>query len=148
MAAIAAWTHLIPPDHLAGLSIPLGARILAVVDDYDTALAGTSFTRPLKPADALLQIQNGKSRRYDPVVVDAFLKMSGGGRAASGNSLELALRTGQLLQGMTLARDLVTQGGDMLLSKGYVLNEQLIDQIHRFERMEGSPLTIYVEAKK
>lgn len=136
------------PDHLAGLSIPLGARILAVVDDYDTALVGTSFTRPLKPADALLLVQDGKSRRYDPVVVDAFLKTAGGVSAAGGNSLELVLRTGQLLQGMRLARDLVTQGGDMLLSKGHVLNEQLIDQIHGFERMAGSPLTIYVEAKK
>ena len=32
----------------------------------------------------------------------------------------------------------------MLLAKDYVLNEQLIEQIMSFERMDGNPLTVYV----
>jgi response regulator RpfG family c-di-GMP phosphodiesterase len=136
------------PDRLSGLSIPLGARILAVAEDYDTALMGTGFVKPLKAADAALLIQDGKSMRYDPAVVDAFVNELGGARTATENVSELALRSGQILYGMTLSRDLITQGGNLLLSKGHVLNEHLIEQINGFERIDGHPLVIYVQAKK
>jgi len=136
------------PDHLSGLTISLGARILAVAEDYDAALMGTSFVKPLKPAEASLLIQDGKSTRYDPAVVDALLKELGGIRTATDGTSESVLRSGQLIEGMTLSRDLIAQGGDMLLSKGHVLNEQLIEQISGFERMAGHPLTIYVQTRK
>lgn len=136
------------PDHLSGLSIPLGARILALADDYDTALMGTTFIKPLKPAEASLLIQGGKGRRYDPAVVDALLNELGGARPATDSVSELTLRSGQVIPGMELSRDLLTQGGEMLLSKGHVLNEQLIKQINRFESMDGHSLTIYVHDKK
>ncbi len=136
------------PDHLSGLSIPFGARILALAEDYDAALMGTSFVKPLKSTEASLLIQDGKGKRYDPAVVDAFLKELGVARPAPDGTSELTLRSGQLLPGMTLSRDLITHSGELLLSKGHVLKEQLIDQINGFERMDGHPLTIYVHAKK
>lgn len=46
------------PDRLPGLSIPLGARILSLVEDYDSALMGTAFVKPLKPAEASLGTVN------------------------------------------------------------------------------------------
>ncbi|MFZ1547237.1 MAG: HD domain-containing phosphohydrolase [Candidatus Nitrotoga sp.] len=136
------------PDRLSGLSIPLGARILALADDYDTALMGTTFVKPLKPAEASLLIQGGKGKRYDPAVVDALLNELGGARPATDSAAELTLRSGQIIPGMELSRDLITQGGEMLLTKGHVLNEQLIKQINRFESMDGHSLTIYVHDKK
>jgi HD-GYP domain-containing protein (c-di-GMP phosphodiesterase class II) len=136
------------PDHLSGQSIPLGARILSVAEDYESALMGSSYAKPLKPAEATLLIQAGKSTRYDPDVVDAFLKALVGARSAPESTPELTLRSGQILYGMTLSRDLITQGGNLLLSKGHVLNEHLIEQIRGFERIEGHPLVIYVQAKK
>ena len=135
------------PDHLVGLSIPLGARILAVAEDYDSALIGTNFTKPVKPEAALLMIQDGKGKRYDPTVVDAFQKAQGKVSRAISNSSELVLRSGQVKQGMTLTRDLITKNGEMLLSKEHVLTEQVIEQIMSFERIEGHQLTIYVHAK-
>lgn len=136
------------PDRLSGLSIPLGSRILAIADDYDTALMGTTFVKPLKPAEASLLIQGGKGKRYDPAVVDALLKELSGARPATDSASELTLRSGQVIPGMALSRDLITQGGEMLLSKGHVLNEQLIKQMNRFESMDGNLLTIYIHAKK
>lgn len=134
------------PDRLAGLAIPLGARILALVKDYDMALIGTTFIKPIKPADAMLQIQDGRGSRYDPAVADAFLDKLRKAPAAAGGQAELVLRSGQILPGMMLARDLVTSEGDLLLSRGYVLNEQLIEQIRVIERADGL-LTLYIQAK-
>jgi len=135
------------PDRLAGFNIPLGARILALANDYDTAVTGTAFAKPMKQAEALLFIQDGKGKRYDPAVVDTFMNMmcKGGGAGITHDTrMELPLRSGQIKPDMVLSRDLVTTTGEMLLSKGYVLNEQLIEQIMGFERVDGHSLTIFI----
>lgn len=135
------------PDRLAGFAIPLGARILALAKDYDAAVAGTTFSRPMSQAEALLLIQDGRGGRYDPAVVDAFMGVMGKGAVAGGSPdarTDMPLRSGQVKPGMVLARDLVTITGEMLLAKGYALNEQLIEQIMGFERMDGKPLTIHI----
>jgi len=49
---------------------------------------------------------------------------------------------------MTLSRDLMSRTGEMLLSKEYMMNDKLIEQIRGIERMDGHPLTIYVLDKK
>ena len=124
------------PDRQVGFGIPLGARILALANDYDTAVTGTAFAKPLKQAEALLFIQDGKGKRYDPAVVDNLMNMMGKGGGAGithDPRMEMTLRSGQLKPGMVLSRDLVTATGEMLLSKEYTLNEQLIEQIMGFE---------------
>ena len=134
------------PDRLAGFSIPLGARVLALAKDYDAAVTGSAFTKPMKQAEALLFIQDGEGKRYDTAVVATFMDIMCKGKTAGkapDQKLELALRSGQLIQGMVLSRDLVTATGEMLLAKGYALNEQFIEQIRNFERMDGNQLTIY-----
>jgi response regulator RpfG family c-di-GMP phosphodiesterase len=135
------------PDHIAGMNIPLGSRILSVASDYDTAMIGTEYTKPLKNVDALLLIQDGKNTRYDAMVVDALIQEFG---AAGSNpvSSDIPLRSGQLLQGMVIAHDLLSHTGEMLLSKAHVLTELNIEQIRVFERMGGHPLSIYVHSHK
>lgn len=136
------------PDRLSGLSIPLGARILAITKDYDTALMGTNFVKPLMPAQASLLIQDGKGKRYDLSVAEAFLLELDKFNTAKNNTSELVLRSGKIKPGMTLSRDLITQSGEMLLAKEHVLNAPIIEQIMSFERMDGNLLTIYVHAIK
>ncbi|MFA6921588.1 MAG: HD domain-containing phosphohydrolase [Gallionella sp.] len=133
------------PEHLSGLSIPLGARILSVAKDYDTALMGTDFVRPLNQAQALLMLQDGKSKCYDPAVLNAFLEILCKISSTSKNSSESIFRAGQLKPGMVLSRDLMSTHGEMLLSKGHVLDENIIDQIRGFDRMNGHPLTIHIQ---
>ena len=138
------------PDKLAGFNIPLGARILALAKDYDVAVTGTVFAKPMRPTEAVLFIQDGQGKRYDPAVVDAFMNLMRKGEGAEKTSdarTELQLRIGQTKPGMVLSRDLVTATGEMLLSKGHALNEQLIEQIRGFERMDGNPLTIFILTK-
>ena len=58
-----------------GEAIPLEARIASVCDEYDSLITG----RPRRPAissdDALLEIFEHRSRKFDPKVVDVFVEI-------------------------------------------------------------------------
>ncbi len=65
------------PYGLAGESIPMGARILAVADSYDS-MTRPHTQRPAMPsAMALLEIGRCRGTQYDPRAVDALLKVLG-----------------------------------------------------------------------
>ena len=131
------------PEQLAGLAIPLGARILALVKDYDLAQIGTLISKRMNQAGAAIFIQEGRGRSYDPAVVDAFRQVIGVGAAPAHRKPELALRLAQLKSGMVLSQDLITSSGVLLLAKDHILDANLIGQMEIFERL-GGPLMIYV----
>jgi putative methionine-R-sulfoxide reductase with GAF domain len=60
------------PDGLAGERIPIGARVLSVVDCYDALRSHRPYRRALSPAQALAIIRERRGTMYDPAVVDAF----------------------------------------------------------------------------
>lgn len=135
------------PDKLVGLEIPLGARIIVLANEYDAAQSGTLLSKRLKQADAVLYIQEGRGRRYDPAVVDAFMRVMGASGETAQAVPELAMHSEQIRPGMVLSRDLMSTHGELLLSKDYLLDEALIEQIRNFERL-GDKLTIYVYVRK
>ncbi len=61
------------PDGLAGEAIPIGARIMSVVDCYDALTADRPYRRALPEREALEIIVSRRGTMYDPAVVDAFL---------------------------------------------------------------------------
>ncbi len=63
------------PDRLKGEAIPLGSRILAVADSYDAMLSSRPYRAPLKPLDALREIETQSGKQFDPAVVAVFLKV-------------------------------------------------------------------------
>ena len=136
------------PDKLAGLSIALGARVLAVANDYDAVQIGSLLNKRLSPAEARAYILEGSGKRYDPAVVKAFLELTDTNDDKAQEKPELALKTAQLKPGMVLSRDLLSKEGGLLLSKEYVIDEGLIEQIRNFERVDEKLLTVYIYAKK
>lgn len=61
------------PDGLRGTAIPLGARILAVVDCYDALTSDRPYRRRMTHEEALEIIRSRSGRVYDPAVVEAFV---------------------------------------------------------------------------
>jgi putative nucleotidyltransferase with HDIG domain len=61
------------PDGLKGAEIPLGARILSVVDCFDALTSDRPYRRRMTEQDALQIIGDRRGTMYDPVVVDAFV---------------------------------------------------------------------------
>lgn len=135
------------PDHLAGLDIPIGARILSVVDDYDELQLGSLTQRRRSPEEAAKMIIDGRGFRYDPSVVKVFQKIMGKAEAEVVAGPEKQVASSMLEASARLSRDLMGLEGTLLLSKGYVLDEKLIQQIRQHEKKAGKPLDIWITSK-
>ncbi len=61
------------PDGLTGSQIPLGARILSVVDCYDALTSDRPYRPAMSDAQAVEILIQRRGRMYDPLVVDAFV---------------------------------------------------------------------------
>ena len=61
------------PDGLKGEEIPLGARILSVVDCFDALTSDRPYRSRMTEQEALTIIVDRRGTQYDPAVVDAFV---------------------------------------------------------------------------
>ena len=68
------------PAGLAGEKIPLAARIMAVVDAYDTLTSDRPYWGRLAPEEALDVLQNEAGKQFDPRLALAFIGMVEMGR--------------------------------------------------------------------
>ncbi len=62
------------PDLLKGTDIPLGARILSVVDCYDALTSDRPYRPRLDTEQAISIIMQRRGTMYDPLVVDTFVE--------------------------------------------------------------------------
>lgn len=63
------------PQGLQGEAIPLGARIIAVVDAFDAMTSERPYRRALPPAVVRAELKEGRGTQFDPRVVDALLDL-------------------------------------------------------------------------
>jgi putative two-component system response regulator len=60
------------PDRLAGVAIPLPARLMAVADVYDALIARRPYKEPMTHAQAAGILEKGSGQHFDPDVIAAF----------------------------------------------------------------------------
>src|SRR5262249_35628056 len=63
------------PSGLKGESIPLGARIVAVVDAFDAMTTDRPYRAALSAERAVEELRRQRGRQFDPRVVDVFLQV-------------------------------------------------------------------------
>lgn len=63
------------PDGLSGTNIPMGARILSVVDCFDALTSDRPYRPRLSDKEALRILVERRGSMYDPLVVDTFLRL-------------------------------------------------------------------------
>lgn len=63
------------PSGLRGEAIPLGARIIAVVDAYDAMTTHRPYRRAMPSGDAVGELRRESGRQFDPRVVEAFVEV-------------------------------------------------------------------------
>ncbi len=130
------------PDGKAGLGIPLGSRILAVVDTYDELQEGHLGGAKPTAQEARILLQQGRGSQFDPEVLETFLQVTQiEQRKAISN---LVVTSEGLLPGMVLDSDLISPQGVLLLTAGHRLTEALIRRIRSFEHREEQQFRLHI----
>ena len=132
------------PDRLSGEHIPLNARILTVVNDYDALVNGSLESIPFSDDQARNYLLENKGTRYDPAVVNAFIELLSEIKDIDENTM-IVVETKDLKPGMVIAKDILTTNGLLLLPKGYILTNKVIDQIRYLERKHETTFIISIQ---
>lgn len=61
------------PGNLAGEAIPLGSRIIAICDTFDTIVSDRPYKKPLPQQHALEVLRGMAGRMFDPGLVEIFI---------------------------------------------------------------------------
>lgn len=69
------WDGLGYPDNLSGEKIPLGARIMAIIDSFDSMVAPKNDKARMAYDEAFEAIENGIGVNFDPTIAREFLKI-------------------------------------------------------------------------
>ena len=69
-----AWDGTGYPDKIRGVAIPLGARILSVVDCFDALTSDRPYRPRLSIDDAIAVLVQRRGTMYDPLIVDKFVE--------------------------------------------------------------------------
>jgi diguanylate cyclase (GGDEF)-like protein/putative nucleotidyltransferase with HDIG domain len=66
------WDGLGYPDGLRGEEIPLGGRIIAIVDVFDALTSDRPYRRAMSRAEALNVVRESAGKQFDPLLVQLF----------------------------------------------------------------------------
>ncbi len=132
------------PDGLEGKDIPQGAMILSLLNDFYGLQHGILTEKKFSESEARDFIAKNKTIRYDPKVVDAFLKVVKYKIEKSEDENSRVVRSNGLEENMILAQNLYSSDGVLLLSKGNVITEGVIDRIDNFEKSADEDLDIHI----
>jgi len=113
-----------PTDAIQGEDLPIGARILRVLLDYDLL-----ETAGLHGSAALDKLKR-REGKYDPKVISAFEQLL----QKELGSQEKTVSVTQLNDSMILAEDVLTKGGTLLMCKGQQASESVAERLTNFWR--------------
>jgi HD-GYP domain-containing protein (c-di-GMP phosphodiesterase class II) len=68
------------PDKLKGDNIPLGSRIMAVVDSFEAMICHRPYREPMPFRMAVSEIRRQAGRQFDPAIVNSFVSIAKDGR--------------------------------------------------------------------
>jgi putative two-component system response regulator len=63
------------PQGLRGEALPLGARIIAIVDAYDAMTTDRVYRKALAQHEAMRRLARGAGQQWDPALIDHFLHL-------------------------------------------------------------------------
>jgi len=92
------------PDGLRGEAIPIGARVLAIVDCYDALTSDRPYRRSLSHDRAAAMIRERRGTMYEPRIADAFLRIIVAVRAALDGGADVPYARPQALRRLARAR--------------------------------------------
>lgn len=127
-----------PPDEVKGEELPLGARILRALGDFQD-IEDRRGSRVV----ALEQLKL-RPTWYDPRVMQAIEGLYGQGGQVADPEVPRAVGAKGLLPGMVLAADVKTKMGMLVASEGTRLLASHVEKLQNFSRLIGLVEPLYI----
>jgi response regulator RpfG family c-di-GMP phosphodiesterase len=135
------------PDGLKNKAIPLGSRILRIVIDYQQILNGLYFKDTYSPNDALDFMGRYSGKKYDKALLNLYTKFIAQLTKTEGIQHDHLINIENLNAGMIVSRDLVTNDGLLLITKGSTLNATVIHRLEELQEQDLQQLNVFIENK-
>lgn len=135
------------PDRLRGEEIPLGARIIGLADYVDRLMSQSASREIFAHVRQKVERHTGPGDRFDPRLppfLKSRLQEIYGESPATKEKVEALVDPRDLVPGMSLARNVVSGTGLLLLNKGSELNEDNIKSLQRYYLLDPSKEKILV----
>jgi putative nucleotidyltransferase with HDIG domain len=104
------------PGGLRGTDIPIGARILSVVDCFDALTSDRPYRPRLSDDDALRIVIERRGTMYDPMIVDTFVRVYREARHESQLDAPLSLVMSNIVTGHREGRRVLSSGDETTAS--------------------------------
>ena len=131
------------PGHLSGESIPIGARIIRVVKDFDFLIAGKANDKKMSIANAYAWMKERSDVWYDRHVLQRFIDLLGK-RNADDSEMEFSVGIEALKPGDKLLEDLVLHNGNIMLTSGQEINRTMIEKLREYEETYNTKITLFI----
>ena len=133
------------PDKLSGEEIPLPARILAVTKAFADLQDGRIYEERMTAAGAQEFLGKEKGKRYDPEVVDAFLKWLKSSKRKADEVQERKVGLGSLRPGVAITRDLCDSKDVLVLAAGQTINQSILDRLVKLQDALEEEFVVYIK---
>ena len=91
-----------------GEELPVGARILAIADAYDSMVNRRSYRKGMSPEDAFAELRRCSGTQFDPRLVDRFVAVVEDfehANSVAGGSKHAAIQLGLHMEQLAIAAD-------------------------------------------
>lgn len=131
------------PNHLVGEDIPIGARIIRVVKDFDFLIAGKMNEKKMSINHAHTWINEKVDSWYDKKVVNAFKHILEN-RDNDDDQMEYSIGVESLKPGDKLVEDLILNNGNIMLTADQEINNAMIEKLREYEQNQNTKLTLFI----
>ncbi len=131
------------PDGLMAEDIPLGARIIRVIDAHDHLTRG-GIRKGVEERFALQAMDRQVSHHFDGEIFNALLDALEERRDSYDTTKEKKVTLEELQEGMVLSRDLRTRNGILLVPKDEPLRPSYLEKIRNFAALYPTDPYAYV----
>ncbi len=132
------------PGHLSARAIPVAARILVIVNDFDKLMIGRMTGVPVAVSQAKRVLQEQAGKRYDPAIVEVYLSCLNQLHDMPDYFPDVCIGLEMVKPGMVLARDLKGKQSHTLLTEGTRLTPHIIEKLFLYQKDWSTVLNVFV----
>lgn len=133
------------PQKIKGKSIPLGSRIIRLAVDYHQLTSGLLMKDALSSDDACEYIKKYAGKKYDPALTKLYVALIKKLSEINPAAQDRLVLIDELQPNMIMNRDVTSDEGIFLLSKGSELNETLINKLKAYLTANPQELNFFVK---